>query len=475
MPTIRDATIIAIMAIALASALFGASGCSHQPLPVVSAPAVAEREDTVPDAPLSTLIIPLTVPLPLLYQLIQERLQIPGEADWRTVTREGQSPEIAIRYQAELSTPKITIDGRTVHITLPIRYFGSFRARARTPFGSIWLTKNTRWGNRERPGLIELTVSSELAIDADWQLHSHSSLTGVELTAPDVDKLCAGKLFKICVPVDEVKERVHRELEQQIRALAEPRLQELDAQVAARADLPTVARRVWRRLQAGSSANGDTLALAPERMSLGYPTVTTDAVIAELRVWGRPRWSSAAFPEAIPLPPPAETDKAVNDVHFTVMSRLMNLSQGFSNGLASLPENRDGFRISEVKLVGPAAGAQRFVLAIQVSDGDVSSTAYGETSLLLDGASVGLREVLLSDTSSPLLAAAGYTPADLVALLSQLRCPLAPLLEARLSGLRALLANSISPWPANPLQGVRATLEAAYATRGGVTFSATAH
>jgi hypothetical protein len=474
MLTSRHATKIAIMAVALTGVLFSASGCSHQPLPAVSAPAIAEREDAVPAAPLSTLIIPLIVPLPLLQQIVQERLQLPGEADWRTVTSEGQSPEIGIRYRAELSTPKITIDGRTVHITLPILYYGSFRARARTPFGSVWLTKNTSWGNRKRPGRIEITVTSELGIDADWQLRSRSSLNRVVLTAPDIDKLCAGKAFKVCVPVDVVKDRVHREIEQRVRALAEPQLRELDAQVAARVDLPALARDVWRRLQAGLSTDGDTLALAPERMSLGDPTVTGDAVIAELRVWGRPRWSVTAPPAAVPLPPPAETSEGVNDAHFTVMSRFSDLSQGLSGGLASLPENGDGYRVSTVKLVGPAAGAERFVLAVTLSDGDDSSTAYGESSLLLDGSSVGLSETVLSDASSPLLVAAGYTPADLVALLSRLRCPLAPLLEAHLSGLRALLASSISPWPTNPLQGMRATLVAAYATRGGVTFSATA-
>jgi hypothetical protein len=420
------------------------------------------------------LVIPLTVPLPLLQQLVQERLQLPGEAEWRTVTSEGQSPEIGIRYQAELNAVNFAIEGRTVRVTLRILYYGSFRARARTPFGSIWLTKNTSWGSRERPGVIELTMSSDLTIDADWQLHSRSSLTGVALTAPNVDKLCAGKAFKVCVPVDMVKDRVHREIEQRVRALAEPQLPELDAQVAARVDLPAIARGLWRRLQEGLSANGDTLALAPERISLGYPAVTGEAVTAELRVWGRPRWSVATSPNATPLPPPAEVDGAANDIHFIVMSRLSDLSQGLSAGLTSLPQNDDDYRVREVKLVGPAAGAGRFVLAITVSDGENSSTAYGETSLLLDGTNVGMREVQLSDASSPLLTAAGYTPADLVALLSQLRCPLASLLEARLSGLRSLLASSISPWPTNPLQGLRLTLEAAYATRGGVTFSATA-
>lgn len=91
MLTSRHASKIAAMVIALTGALFSAGGCSHPPLPVVSAPAIAEREDAMPAAPLSTLIIPLTVPLPLLQQLVKERLQIPGESDWRTVTGEGLS------------------------------------------------------------------------------------------------------------------------------------------------------------------------------------------------------------------------------------------------------------------------------------------------------------------------------------------------------------------------------------------------
>jgi hypothetical protein len=322
--------------------------------------------------------------------------------------------------------------------------------------------------------VIELLVSSELAIDGDWQLRSHTSLTRVTLTAPDIDKLCAGKVFKVCVPVDVVKDRVHREIEQRVRALAEPRLQELDAQVAQRVDLPTLARGAWQRLQEGLDANGETLALAPEAMSLGYPAISGDAVTAELRVRGRPRWNATASPATFALPPPAEMENAVNEVHVTARSPLSDLSQGLSDGLASLSRNHGDYRVSEVKIMGAAAGAQRFIFAISMSDGDSASTAYGEASLLLDGTSVGLTEIKLSDASSPLLVAAGYTPADVTGLLSQLRFSLAPLLEARLSSVRVLLTRSMNPWPTNPLQGVKATLEAAYATRGGVTFSATA-
>lgn len=459
----------------LCCALAGAASCRHQPLPVVQAPTVSAREDALPTPPLSTLVIPLSVPLSALQQLLQERLQLPGEADWRNVTAEGESPEVAIRYQAELAEAQLASAGNVVHTTLPIRYHGSFRARAQTPFGSIWLTKNTRWGSRERPGTIALTISSELSIDGSWQLASHSTLTQVALTAPDVDKLCAGKVFKVCVPVDMVKGRVHRELEQQVRARAEPGLRELDAQVAARVDLPALARAVWQRLQAGLTADGETLLLAPEGLALGHPAVTGDAVVAELRVWARPRWSAEGTPVASPLPPPSELGGSANDVHLSLALPFPALSQGLSTGLAALPASARGYRVSALSLIGPAASPQRYLLAIALSDDDDSSaTAYGEASLLLEGASVGLSDVQLGTSSEPLLAAAGYPPAELSAQLAQLRQPLAPQLDARLNALRALLASSVSPWPASPLPGVATVLTAAYAGRDGVTFTAVA-
>lgn len=449
-------------------------GCHRQPLPVLSVPAITERSEVVPAAPLSTLTIALSVPLAALQELAQQRLQIPGEADWRTVTGDGESPELGIRYQAELATPLLRSEGQTLRTSLPFRYHGSFRARAKTPFGWIWLTKNTRWGSREQPGTIELMISSQLSVDGNWQLSAHSTLTDVALTAPDVDKLCAGKVFKVCVPVEMVRERVHRELEQQVRARAEPGLAELDAQLPARVDLPALARDVWQRLSAGLAKNGETLGLAPEGMSLGAPTVMEDAVVAELRIWGRPRWSREPLPAASPLPPPTELGQGSNDLHFTVMASLDELSQGLSVGLAGAAQTGADYRLSTVQLLGPAASAQRFLLAITITDGDSSALAYGEASLLIDGQSVGLSDLQLFADSQPLLAAAGYSPAALVATFSALRHSLTPQLDDRLNGLRNLLASSVLPWPVSPLAGVKATLQAAYVTGSTLTFSVTA-
>jgi hypothetical protein len=443
------------------------------PLPTLPAPTPTPREDPLPELPLSSMVIPLSVPLALVQELVHERLTLPSVHDWLQVTGEGDNPELSIRYQAELGELGLALEGPLVHTTVPIHYFGSFRARADTPFGSLWLTKNTSWGSRERPGTITLQISSRLALSPNWQLGASSVLDDVLLTAPDVDKLCAGKVFRVCVPIELATGRVHAELDKRVRARAAEGLAELDAQLAARADLEGLARRVWERLQASRpAAGGAALALVPERMSLSYPTREGDALSVALQVWARPSWNASVAPELRPLPAATEPSAVQDEVHYALPVSYGALSLRLSAAL-TVQNNEEGYRISELKLLGPAAGAGRWLWAATLSSARDTAQVYGECALRVNGASVSLVEIQLPEPARPLLKATGFSDEQLAQKLSA-PAELTQELGERVSDLRGLLSESVSPWPVRPLAAVNSALEAAHAARDGVVFSVSA-
>jgi hypothetical protein len=445
----------------------------HAPLPVLAAPAPSPREDALPALPLASMVIPLSVPLGLVQELVHEHLPLPSADDWLTVTGEGDSPEVAIRYQTQLGALALSFEGPLVHIALPIDYYGSFRARADTPFGSLWLTKNTRWGSREQPGNITLRVSSRLSLSPDWQLAASSTLDAVELTAPDVDKLCAGKVFKVCVPIELARDRVHRELDKQVRAQVVPGLATLDAQLAARLDLRGLVQRVWQQLHAPhATPGGPTLALAPETLTLGHPRLQGDNLVLELQVSGRPSWGDATPAAAPALPAASESDAVRSDVPFWLPISLAELTQHWTSALAA-ETNAAGYRVSQLELLGPASTPGRWLWAATLHSETATARVYGEGSLESAGAGVSLRDVRLMDGAEPLLAATGFDLEQLSKALSR-PADLAANLAERLRELRAALADSVAPFPVTALPDVNATLLSAHAARSGLVFSAVA-
>jgi Domain of unknown function (DUF4403) len=458
----------------IASCLITATGCGHRaPLPTLQAPLPTAREDALPETARSSLVIPLSVPLRVVQELVRERLRLPSADDWVKVSGEGDNPEVAIRYQAELGELTLALEGPLVHTSVPIHYFGSFRARAETPFGSIWLTKNTRWGSREQPGTITLRIRSQLSLAPGWQLATSSVLEDVVLTAPDVDKLCAGKVFRVCVPIELARARVHAELDKQVRAHASAGLAELDAQVAARADLERLARVVWERLQAvRTTASGAALTLAPESMSVSYPALEGDALVLTLQVWARPRWSAAAQPAAQPLPAAAEARTSPDELHYALPVSYATLNQHLSAALVA-ETNDAGYRVSELRLLGAAPRPGRWLWAATLEAQHETGVVYGECTLRLAGSSVSLADIEVPEAAAPLLRATGFSDEPLGRALSRAADLAQPLAE-RVAELRALLVESVSPWPARPLAHVTSALESAHAASQGVVFSAVA-
>lgn len=452
----------------LALALFfsvPAAACAHRyaSLPVLAVPAQVQRQDVIPSLAPSAMAVPIAIPLAELTQLMRERMVIPDMPDWKQVTESDHSPELSIRYAAELLAPRIASEGQTLRITLPVAYHGSFKARVKTPFGWMWLTKGTNWGDAERRGLIEVEVASQLDISSAWQLTSSTSLVDVRLTPPPISKLCTSGAFKLCVPADMVTERVHRELDARVREKVASGLAEVDAQIAQRVNLPELSRMVWERLQQARAglSSGETLALAPEQMALSYPVVQGDVLQAELRVWGKA--STAAPASGAALPPPSGNTWSGNDVELHVPVSLPTLSAAFTRALANAPALRSGDKVTRLELLGSsAAHPGDWLLAATLSVEERSFIVYAQGVLTPTAAGQALIDVRLLPESQQLLSAANVNGAELIAQL-QVGADLSALLDERLNAARTLLAQAVAPWPANALEGARAYVHGGYA------------
>jgi hypothetical protein len=440
-----------------------------QPLPQLVAPAVVPREDPLPAPAASTLRIPVGIPLADLQELLREHLTLPSLDDYQIVSDEGQSPEVAIRYTAELLPPEFSSEGEVLHVRVPIAYHGSFRARAKTPFGWVWLTKGTDWGNPKAQGRIDVSLDVRVGVGGDWTLSTTSALRELRFTAPPVEKVCTRGLFKLCVPAEWVAERVHQELDRRVRERVERGLAEADAQARERVNLAGVAAQVWTRLQGAQRmpSTGEPLYVAPEQLGVTPPEVRGDALVSDVRVWCRPG-STAPVPSA--LAAPAGGDFPGDHVEWLSRATYAELQTAFNVAVASGPRLPSGQRVTGLSLLGTAPEPGRWLLGIALVDGaERHFTLYGAATLHADGSALHVDDLMLLPDSERLAATAKLLSRDLQASLAQaVHIELLPVLDAHVGALRAALSEAISPWPTYVLAEARVQLLGVFAAGGGM-------
>jgi hypothetical protein len=402
--------------------------------------------------------------------VLRQKVTLPSVAEWSQVTPPGDSPEISVRYQADLGDPAVAASGMRVRTTLPIHYFGAFRARARTPFGWLWLTKDTPWGTSARRGTIEVQVDTLFSVSPDWRLGVRSSLADLRLKAPPVEKLCTSGVFKVCVPAEWVRERVHREIDRQVRAQASRGLAEADAQISSGLDLARLVNVVWERLHAEvPEERGETLAIAPRGLALGPAMVRGDSLLLELVIWSQPQWAVAHHQAPTALPSATQLAATGRDEHLDIPVSLAALSERMTKGLrAAAPGTREV--ASELKLLGPADEPGRWLIGLVLAEPYASRLVYGDATLALEGADLGLGDPHWSSASHGLLVAAGLSPDELARELAQrAHGDLTDLVRPPFDALHQALASSVSPWPVQ-FEESSTSLEAAYAADTGVVF-----
>jgi Domain of unknown function (DUF4403) len=464
--------VILVIALALS---WGA--CTHlPPLPKLAAPIPGARVDAAPAEREATFSVLLSAPLSELEALLRDQLTLPSAPDWQLVTEPGKSPEVEVRYEAELLAPQIAITGQTLVLKLQVAYFGALRARVHTPFGWIRLTKNTRWGDSERRGMIEVEIHSALELGTDYQLRAHSTLEDVKLTAPPIDALCAGGAFKVCVPAEVAAAPIHRELERRIRDKVDAGLARVDEQVAERASLTGFAERMWQHWFTApvALASGERLQLRPHALFLSPPFIAGDQLAVALSFSASPIFQNEAPSAAPALPPlqvvsPDATLKTL--VPLTWHEPLAAISTGLSVAVRLIP-SQDGQTPTQIALLGPAPNADRFLVALSLEREGQARTVYGEAALLCEGDSLKLTALSLSADSENLLALAKVERATFLAAASSAAYRPSQALDQRTRSLRALLAESLSPLPIDPLPNIQTRLVSARSAEDGVLLEA---
>lgn len=461
--------VILVIGLALSCA-----ACSHlPPLPVVSAPTPSMRVEAPPAERDATFSFMLTVPLSELEALLRDQLSLPSAPDWQLVTEPKESPEVEVRYEAELLPPQIAITGSTLIVKLQVAYFGSLRARVHTPFGWLRLTKGTHWGDRDHRALIEVEVHTNLEVSADYQLHAQSSLHEVKLTAPPIDQLCAGGAFKVCVPAETAARPIHAELERRIRSRAEGGLTHVDEQVRERASLAPAAQRMWDQLSSAGPAlaSGETLQLRPRAIALSPPFIQGDQVALAINLLAAPRFSSEPAPPASPLPPLVVSLPGSTFVALSWLEPFSAISDGLS-AAARAQANDDGQLPTALELLGPAQSEGRFLLALGLAREGQARKVYGEAELTCTGEQLKLGAVSLTAESERLLALAKIDRATFLGAASGLGYRPSAALDARTRSLRTLLTDSVAPLPIDPLANARPNIVAARSGPGGVWLEA---
>jgi hypothetical protein len=457
--------VILVIVLALSCA-----ACSHlPPLPVATAPTPSARVEAAPAERAATFSFMLSVPLSELEALLRDQLSLPSAPDWQLVTEPKESPEVEVRYEAELLTPQIAIVGSTLIVKLQIAYFGSLRARVHTPFGWLRLSKGTHWGDRDQRALIELEVHTNLELAADYQLHAQSSLHEVKLAAPPIDQLCAGGAFKVCVPAEVAARPIHAELERRIRSRAESGLAHVDEQVRERASLASAAQRMWERLSAAQPAlpSGETLQLRPRAIALSPPFINGDQVALAINLSAAPRFSIEPAPPASPPPSLGVEPPGSTFVPLSWLEPFAAIGEGLSVA-ARAQANEDGQLPTQIELLGPAQSEGRFLLALGLRREGQARKVYGEAELVHAGDQLKLGAINLTADSERLLALAKIDRAAFLAAAGSLAYRPSAALDARTRSLRALIADSLAPLPIDPLASVQPNIVATRSGPGGV-------
>jgi hypothetical protein len=418
--TFARVVVAATVALSLLGCASRAPTAPPTALPSVPQPAVQARTDAAPPVPLSRLALPLELELawllPLVGQAVQKDLKL-EQADWTRVTASGANPEVDTRMQAALGELGVSVGKGVVRIEVPVAYWGKVRARASTPFGSVWLTKGTEWGTREAPGQVILDVELRPRIDGAFELTTSSSLAGVRFQAPKGDKLCTTTLVRICISREDAAARVHAELEREIRKTAPKLLATVDARITERVDLRSFVGKALAGLAAPSGT--EQLAVRVEELAVG--PITGKGTRLRVNVELAFRVSSGGAAEKPPkLPPKAELRGISSELSYDFGVSFAELSARWSEQLAGSAVA--DWSIARCEVLGPAAteaeGAALLV-ALSLERHAQTLRVFARVVVEPQAAALQLTSVRLSAESSAALAALEVPPEGVESLLKE--------------------------------------------------------
>jgi hypothetical protein len=425
----------------LLAMLAGVCACAgRHALPTVPRPAIVARSDPRPELPASRLLVPLEADIatyePAIAEVLRRNLRL-AQRSWLRVTPAGAEPSVEMRYEAQLGTPSLRVDGKSVRVEVPLTYWGEVRARANTRLGSMWLSKGTPWGDATNPGRITLAISVKPDVDAQWQLRTTTRLVKVTLVAPAFDQVCTDTIIRFCVSRDQAVKHVHGLIEREVQARAPAFLAALDRHVEERADLRSAIEMGYRALS--TPAGPEQLWLAIERMALGSLHGKERLARLDLEIVFRPSWGGPAPGKRPALPARKSVGKKPSALAFDVALPYAELSRVLSEGLRGLAG--ESWRLVKVEALGATATGSSLVLALHVVTGDRWHVVYAAGTPTPMGDALGLGDVKLSSASKELADALDIDEAALTTAIGKYgRVPLAALAQRHVTDLQKRLA-----------------------------------
>ncbi len=380
---------------------------------------------------------------PLLKDVLEAKLEL-DQKEW--VRADGpKGVEIETRIHAGLGEePTLTMRERTLTVDIPIAYHGDVRARVKTPFGHVWLTRGTAWGTKAEPAKVMLRVNVEASVRNGARVFTKSALDHMTFTAPSMEKVCASGVLKICISRDDAAKYVHAEVEKVIRDEAAPALAALDETIAREANLSRIVDPALAALRTPQqTALGSWLALTPRAAALARWSGKEDTLSLGGELWMEPTFSldrPAVANEAILLRD-ATDDPSV--LRLDLLLTFEQLSRAYTE--AAKRVRTRSVKVAAVRVLGADPDGKHLVIALVLERDKRRSEVYVRGEPVIRDGALALATVTATEPSLVGLAHARANEAELSAALTrEMVVALSPLLADHVSAIRTRMAALLS-------------------------------
>jgi hypothetical protein len=237
--------------------------------------------------------LPITVALDALEKEIDSLIPQTDKKDWAQITKDNDSPKADLKYELWRDPIKLSLEGHTFRIVVPVRYAATVRAQMKNPLTKdwFWIAKSETWGTKDEPQRLTAHFDATVRVSEDWRVESDLKLVKLEHgTAPSGD-ICKNVGVKVCVAkssiAGEVREGIDKKLEPKLRKA----LDKVSSKVERAFDVKKRAEKVWSAVQRPQALPGTLvpawLVVRPTAVAVGRPEKHGSNVVVDLAVEGR--------------------------------------------------------------------------------------------------------------------------------------------------------------------------------------------
>ena len=408
-------------------------------LPTVPRPAIIERLEIPKPLPASHLLVPLEADLSsyesALGEVLRENITL-SQDDWTPASAPRDVLEVETLIQAQLGDPELRMQDSTVLVQIPLTYWGKLRARARTRFGSMWVTRGTSWGTEKNPGRIVLGIQVKPAIDEYFRLRTRSKLGSVKLKAPKFAKLCAGGAVRVCLSGGQAEKLVHALIERRIRVSSVTFLANLDQRMSQEADLRSAIETAVRVF--AQPAGDDRLALGIERLSLAPIQGSGRRVHLDLELQFQARFGSSKS-QLRPVPRRTALSKQPGFLAFDTELSFRELTVLLARAAPDI--SGGGVQVQRLEVLGASAESEGVVLSLSVVIAEHTYALYFVGRPIAEDGRLRFQNTRPTPATAQLLGALELDAATLVRRVEhEARVPLRPFADRKVASLQNRLA-----------------------------------